>query len=325
MHTRGHAIAGVLLALLWACQGTVSNGDGVDGGERDGSAPELDAGSERDASPSDAGETDGGGEPDAGSPDAGTPTSDAGTPMTDAGVVDPGPRSAGCGIAQEAGFHCMDVMYQGRMRNWCINIPAGYDPDHAHSLVIGLHGCGGNNMAVHRHRAPMEADGEGEFIFIYPQANASCWDYQGSFVEGNDVSFIAHIVEESQAMTCLDTERTFVHGMSSGGSMSPRVVTAGVAIAYASASAGGATGRPTPVWFYAGTADGYWDTISSQVASQIRADGCGEDTTPIAGTPCVQYQDCTAPVTYCEDGRGHVWPSESWAQGGILDVFRAVP
>lgn len=243
------------------------------------------------------------------------------------GAPEPANKSAGCGETQTAGFHCFDIMFEGSARNWCINIPESYDPDHAYELVIGLHGCGGNNNAVHSHRAPMEADGENEFIFVYPQAKSSCWDYISTPSPGNDMSFMAHMVSEAQASTCLDLDRTFVHGMSSGGSMAPRVVQAGLAIAFASASAGGTTFQPTAAWYYAGTTDGYYSTITSGINAQIAANGCDvNDTTPIPNTPCVRYGGCgDAPIVHCEDDRGHVWPSEDWAQGGILDLFRAVP
>lgn len=235
-----------------------------------------------------------------------------------------GPRSAGCGLAAEPGFTCFDEMFEGNMRQWCVNIPDGYDPDRAYDVVIGLHGCGGNNRAVHNHRAPMEEAGADEFLFIYPQARGSCWDYSADPTAGSDISWIMHMMDETRAMACVNTDRTFVHGMSSGGSMSPYVIDAGVAIAFASASAGGRARAPTPAWYYAGTTDGYFGQISSSISSQRQLNGCSDETVAIPDSPCVQYQGCTAPVTYCEDGRGHVWPKEDWAQGGILDFFRAV-
>ncbi|MCA9607449.1 MAG: hypothetical protein KC619_17705 [Myxococcales bacterium] len=171
----------------------------------------------------------------------------------------------------------------------------------------------------------MEENGVAEFLFIYPQAAASCWDYSTTVSMGNDASFIQYAVQQAQTMACLDTERTFVHGMSSGGSMAPRVVTAGIAVAFACAAGAGSVFAPTHAWYYAGRTDPDYATIQSGIQSQISVNGCSMSTTPIADTPCVQYDGCRAPLTVCEDDRGHVWPREAWAQGGILDVFRAVP
>lgn len=295
-------VAAICLAFLWACQGTVTGLMTDDG---------------QDAAPADGGASAGG--QDAGTADASETSPDAGAPS--------GARSAGCGVAQEAGFRCLDLSFEGATRNWCINIPESYDPTHAYDLVIGLHGCGGRNRNVHKHRAPMEANGENEFLFIYPQALESCWDYQSTPSEGNDMSFIAHMVGLAQGMTCLNTERSFVHGMSSGGNMSPAVARAGLAIAFASVAGGGATAKSTPAWYYAGTTDSYYASISHGVQQQLSVNKCGSSpvSKPIEGTPCVRYQACDAAFTYCEDARGHVWPSEDWAQGGILDFFRAVP
>ncbi len=303
-------VGAAALALAGCDDGARGDDAGPDGGRAD-----ADAGP---ATSDDAGPA-----PDDGGPapgDGGAPGDDAGPPAP------PGARSAGCGMARDPGFTCFDVVFEGAMRNWCINIPDSYDPNHAYELVIGLHGCGGNNRAVHGHRAPMEADGVNEFLFVYPQAAASCWDYGATIQPGSDVSFIQHMVSEAQAMTCLDTERTFVHGMSSGGSMAPNVVTAGIAIGFACAAGNGTTARPTPAWYYGGRTDGYYDLIHSAMESQARTNGCPGTTSPIADSPCVRYDGCTmASLVYCEDDRGHVWPREEWAQGGILDVFRAAP
>lgn len=259
--------------------------------------------------------------------DSGPAGSDAGSvsPGEDAGPPGPVSRSAGCGVSQTPGFTCFDVDFEGATRNWCLNIPESYDSSHPYELVIGLHGCGGNNRNVHNHRAPMEADGEAEFLFVYPQARGDCWDYESSVRTGNDASFIAHMVESAQGMTCLDTERTFVHGMSSGGGMAGSVVSAGIAVAFGCAASNGRTHRAA-AWYYAGRADGYYDLIHSAYLGQVSTNGCSMETDPIPDTPCVSHRGCpTSPVVYCEDERGHVWPSEPWAQGGILDVFRAVP
>lgn len=260
-------------------------------------------------------------------PDGASPTRDGSVASMDGSSYDAGPvaRSAGCGTEQEARFECFEEMFEGRMRSWCLNVAEGYEPNHVYELVIGLHGCGGNNQAVHNHRAPMEAEGATEFLFVYPQAADSCWDYQSAIREGNDASFIQHMVGQAQSMTCLNTERTFVHGMSSGGSMAPRVVNAGIAIAFGCASGAGNVPSPTPAWYFAGRSDGSYGVISGSARQQVALNRCSMETTPIEGTPCVRYEGCSAPMVYCEDDRGHVWPREEWAQGGILEVFRATP
>lgn len=250
----------------------------------------------------------------------GETTDDASTSSAgeESSTGEPPMGSAGCGSALEPGFSCFDVEFEGATRQWCLNVPESYDPEHVYELVIGLHGCGGNNAAVHGHRAPMEADGEQEFLFVYPQAAGSCWEL-------SDVAFVDHMISSAQDTACLEPGRTFVHGMSSGGGMAGTVADAGLAIGFASVAGGGGADTPTPAYFYSGTTDGYYLTLVAAFEYQLSINGCSKTNIPIDGTPCVRYEDCQAPVTYCEDDRGHVWPMEDWAQGGILDVFRAVP
>ncbi len=250
----------------------------------------------------------------------------------DVGVIDQalsadstaGQSSAGCGKAAKAGFTCFDLTFEGNKRSWCVAIPTSYDKQHPYQLVLGLHGCGGNRKNVHKHRKPMEADGESDFLFAYPQAKGSCWDYKQTPTTGNDISFIKHVIATMRAKYCIDLDRTFVHGMSSGGTMSSVVATAKLVQAFASASAGGVAHK-TPAWYYGGKTDSYYQIIISAKEAQRKANGCAKTSKPISGAPCVRYDGCKQAVTYCEDNRGHVWPKESWAQGGILDFFRAVP
>lgn len=225
--------------------------------------------------------------------------------------------SAGCGKTSKAGFTCYTVTFEGAKRNWCMMIPTSYDKQRPYNLVLGLHGCGGNNKSVHKHRAPMEKNGEKDFLFAYPQAKSSCWS-------DKDIPFVKHVISLAQSKHCLDSKRTFVHGMSSGGGMSTKVARAGLVKAFASVSGGGGA-TAMPAWYYAGTTDSYYKTISSGVQYQHRVNGCKKTSKPIPGTPCVKYDGCKHAMTYCEDKRGHVWPKENWCQGGILDFFRAVP
>ena len=106
--------------------------------------------------------------------------------------------------------------------------------------------------------------------------------------------------------------------------MASSVAASGLVKAFASVSAGG-SGAKIPAWYYAGTTDSYYSTIMSGVNSRISGNGCSMTTTAIPNFPCVKYQGCEQAVTFCEDGRGHVWPAEAWAQEGMIDFFRAVP
>jgi len=225
--------------------------------------------------------------------------------------------STGCGVARESGFTCFDVQFESKTRRWCMNVPQSYDSKRPYGLIIGLHGCGGNATNVHNHRANMQAYGQSDFLFTYPQAEASCWSF-------SDIAFVEHVVSTITTDYCLNNGRVFVHGMSSGGSMASWVAGAAVVKAFASVSAGG-TARALPAWYYGGTSDSYYSLIVQSKDRQVANNGCDGTSTPIPNTPCVSYNSCTHAVTYCEDDRGHVWPQEVWAQEGMIDFFRAVP
>ena len=141
-----------------------------------------------------------------GSMDSGPNTTmDAGNDAT----VEP---SGGCGASVAAGFNCFDVSFGGNTRNWCMNIPEGYDSNRAYSIMLGLHGCGGRNTNVHSHRANMEAYGKDDFLFAYPQAvntETACWS-------GADIAFVEYVIDTVTSDYCVNEGRVFVHGMSSG-------------------------------------------------------------------------------------------------------------
>ncbi|MFT5357848.1 MAG: hypothetical protein ACI9KE_005085 [Polyangiales bacterium] len=318
-HPRAHHAAwmqaGLINLAMWLCacgDGGVGDVMVMDGGESDSQLSDGSANTDAfaDVGPlvdANQGEIDGSARPDARLPN------DAG-PSTDASPT------SGCGAPAESGFGCTEVEFEGATRTWCMNIPEGYDPTRTYHLMLGLHGCGGNASNVHRHRANMEAHGAGDFLFAYPQATASCWDYG----RGNDTRFIQHVIDAIEQTYCVRTGDVFVHGMSSGGSMSSVLAGGGMVRAFASVSAGGG-GGPVPAWYYGGRTDSYYSTIVSGKDTRVRGNGCSTTSTPIEGTPCVRYDDCEHAVVYCEDDRGHVWPAEEWAQEGMIEFFRAVP
>jgi polyhydroxybutyrate depolymerase len=284
--------ASLVAALLSGCEGTVGYDDTFYENDESESQPDPNMDPNMD-------------------PDDGTKTDPELPPIG----VEP---SVGCGADYTLGFTCFDVPFGPNTRKWCMNVPESYDKTRAYGIIIGLHGCGGQATNVHSHRANMEAYGAQDFLFAYPQAVNSCW------VSG-DIPFVEHVVETITEDYCVNEGRVFVHGMSSGGSMSSWVAASGLVLAFASVSAGGSAYMQLPAWYYAGRSDSYYSIIESTATSQRNYNGCSMTSTPIPDSPCVEYQGCEQPVTYCEDDQGHVWPADEWAQEGMIDFFRAVP
>jgi hypothetical protein len=113
-----------------------------------------------------------------GGANAGGATGEAGaTNEGGAGGGGPAMGSAGCGTAQEAGFPCFTTNFEGVDREYCVDIREGYDPAAPQAIVLGLHGCGGSPNGAHGATATQVEAGAGRYLFVYPKAAASCWDY----------------------------------------------------------------------------------------------------------------------------------------------------
>lgn len=238
--------------------------------------------------------------------------------------ADSGPPkpSAGCGIAQSPGHTCSKLNIAGVDRDWCVTVPAGYDPQVPSAVLFNLHGCGGGLGQ----NTSQEAFAAGHYLFAYPKSLDSCWETSSS---GPDAALVVAIEAELEKSYCVDKNRVFAEGYSSGGFMATAMACAGLAGARAAATAGGAAacGTPLPIWQYHGQSDTTvpYDTYGPPVRdSFIQANGCSTTSVPIAGSPCVEYQGCKARTVWCTDTGGHKWPNAEWMNKGALDFFSSL-
>lgn len=300
----------MLRPVVWVLVGVV--GASACSGEASPMAEALDGSVPRDArAPNDATHEDA------------APVADAGdTERVDASAsVDAG-TSMGCGVAHEAGFTCTTAEWGGSERTYCVEVPAGYDATRPHTLVLGLHGCGGSPMGARSNTSPQVDEGAGEMLFVYPKALGSCWEYTGS--AATDVDFVRHVLDEVSSTHCVRRDHVFAEGMSSGGMMTSRLLCDGVADAGAAISLNYGCATPRPVWLYGGTADEYFTSYIEPGRDRWRrVNGCSETTRPLPEGPCVEYEGCTHRTIWCSDTRGHVWPREPWT-AQIVDLFRSV-
>lgn len=229
--------------------------------------------------------------------------------------------SAGCGTLHDPGFACFTTSFEGADREYCVDVQAGYDPQAPQAIVLGLHGCGGSPNGAHGATAPQITAGAGRYLFVYPKAAGSCWDYNGP----SDVAYVQHVIAEVEAGYCVQPGRVFADGMSSGAMMTSRLLCDGVAIGGAAIALNYACSTPRPIWLYGGTADQYYnDYILPGRDGWIATNGCSMSTTPLPQGPCVEYQGCTQRTIWCNDDQGHVWPSDPYT-AQIVDLFDSVP
>lgn len=302
----------LLLSLLSVgCEGTLVSSDDVGARADAANPPGLDAAVDPSLDAAIPPGVDVGPSLDAG------PSSDTAVSVADAG------RSAGCGVAHEAGFTCVTETWGGAERRYCVDVRAGYDPMRAQAIVLGLHGCGGSPEGAHGNTEPQVAAGAGELLFVYPAALGSCWEY--SAAPTIDVDYVRHVIEAVSATHCVAPGRVFADGMSSGGMMTSRLLCDGVARAGAAISLNYSCATPRPVWLYGGTADEYYaDYIEPGRDGWLRTNGCSATTRPLPEGPCVEYEGCSARTIWCTDDRGHVWPREAWT-AQIVELFRSTP
>jgi predicted esterase len=230
------------------------------------------------------------------------------------------------------------------------DFPTTYDGTKPFPAVIGLHGANNPNTILQ-----MLSKGsrlESEFVRVFPKSNGSAWQYNNG--TGPDMMRIADIYTELLANYCVDTNRIFLMGHSSGAQMSVHMMCAAGGDKRFKAYAPVAASKycdmltPAPVMYIQGMMDAQRgggdgkDVVDVFVASNK----CMAQTMPDTAVPmcnstfdqkpvnpgCVTYQGCTQPTIWCShndngynltDGHMHGWPC--FASNAIADFFLGLP
>ncbi len=112
----------------------------------------------------------------------------------------------------------------GKSRQFYINVPAQYDPNHPYRLVFTLHALGGTASQVVAGTSGYYAwyglsalinDTVGA-IYVAPDGLNNGWANQG----GEDVTFLSQVIQTVEADLCIDQNLRFSTGFSYGGAMS---------------------------------------------------------------------------------------------------------
>ncbi len=239
--------------------------------------------------------------------------------------------SLGCGLAvdQNAGqwVEQPSLTIDGTPRVWSVWLPENYDPERAYPLVVLLHGCGGETNNV-----PIERESGDQAILIRGAAAQSdnCWNTQES---GPNDEFFDAMLDTSMAAMCIDSERVFVAGYSSGSWLSNMLncVRADRIRAVGTVAGGNplfgmpdCNGNVAAIFIH--DQDDNDNDISGSEAARDRllaANGCSETTMAVSPDPCVQYQDCDPeyPILFCAtSGEGHN-RQDQFAAPAMWDFF----
>ena len=239
--------------------------------------------------------------------------------------------SPGCGLADPAtGALTIDV--GGETGDYVISIPASYDPAHPYPLGFAFHGAGRTGPQCQAGDcAGFQSVMEDDAVLVYMTSIAGpSW---GDDFDQNSAFFEA-VLDHVLASYCIDVDRVFAAGTSSGAHFSNLVgCRFGDRLLAISPVAGylpqddGCVGDVAALVIH-----GYADPSfpSGEVARDFwrEKNGCSADTIPTIAevhasvvatdesNACAVYQGCNPglPVTWCEhseggyDGSTHGWP-----------------
>jgi polyhydroxybutyrate depolymerase len=254
--------------------------------------------------------------------------------------------SAGCGKLNPP-MGDRTIMTGGQTATFNVHLPTGYNATTPMPLGLGFHGNG--NPACLPPMGECQGFPDLKAITVYPKSLAAGWE-QAAVLEPN-ITFFNELVALMKNEYCVDENRIFVAGVSSGGQFVEHLtcrfgdwlwqvtpVSAGVV----NAATMNCKGTP-PILVIHGVTDmagNYGDDVVAQFA---RRNGCS--TTPPAGITkaradmqaafmamqaqhvCLDWEGCTAnPVRFCissqitYSGLTHGWPRVG---GTLISEFQA--
>ncbi len=206
--------------------------------------------------------------------------------------------------------------------------PESYDGAKPLPLFIGFHACG--NPIEQFLNLTKGSKFETEYVRAFPRSSDSggCWNY------GTDIGRVTRVYDELMSNYCIDLDRVFAAGHSSGAQMIVQILThrndaahvSFKAVAPVAASDYGALSGPMPVLYIQGKNDTVRrDDGATTVARFRTANACGTSSMPYSGVVacqssgktvnpgCVTYDGCAAPTIWCS----HDDPQYSGTSHGV--------
>lgn len=260
------------------------------------------------------------------------------TPCTDCNPGDP-----------VVGFtSTVQLTSSGSSRTYSRFVPTDYDASRSYPVVFAFHGDGGTGSSI-RDALGLETPAASNAIFVYPDAtedSGRSFDLETPRASNADMQLVVDILADLDGSYHVDHSRVFATGMSRGGYfvnfLNCRFGTA-LLRAIAAHSGSGPYGpdveydenghlmceaTAAAALMIHGTADNVVPIDDGRYSrfEWLWHNQCSETTTPIAPSPCVQYDGCLAgkPVEWCEiPGLGHA----VWSQAGtaIWSFFASFP
>lgn len=226
----------------------------------------------------------------------------------------------------EAGKSRVSVSVGDEEREYLLHVPDGYDGSLGHALLLVFHGAGPS--ADQRPKSEFEFDEiwnepsfdlPSDMVVAAPQATADAWNPDPYAADGDLATAVLDDVEER---LCVDRNRIFATGISSGGvlvsslacRLSARLTAVGTTIGMIDPfEECRDQPAPLPIISVVGDKDGIFpvEEIASAHTSWARNNGCDTAPSDRPVTPAVsltEYDGCTDGATvalYVVDGMGH--------------------
>ena len=201
------------------------------------------------------------------------------------------------------GFKTLTLRVVDRDRTYHLWVPKSYDPKRGYPLIFRWHGQGGDGLSG---GLDIEAVAGEDAIIVGADGLQGSWGL-------DDLVFFDRMLEEIEAMYCIDRSRIFSYGFSIGGFFTNLLACERGEVLRGSASiAGGPWSNDchgnVARWFLHDEGDQSIPIALGEASRNraIKANGCST-TTVDEGDSCVRYVECEkAPVVWCQTrGFGH--------------------
>jgi polyhydroxybutyrate depolymerase len=258
----------------------------------------------------------------------------AGSSGSGGGAADP---SDGCGKGGRPGNGTVTVA-----NDHIYTFPSTYDGMDPFPLFIGMHAAG--NPIDQIQNLTNGSDLATKYVRAFPKSAGNEWNYN------NDLDKVVGMYEDLLENYCIDKNRIFSAGHSSGAQMIVQILTHAdaaelipfKAVAPVAASNYGAITRSVAVMYIQGEADNVRRSDGADVVARFTAaNSCSTMSMPYTGVAgcsssgttvdpgCIVYQDCDQPTVWCShndpqySNTNHGWPC--FATRAMYDFFEAQP
>ncbi|HKQ69276.1 MAG TPA: hypothetical protein VJT73_08055, partial [Polyangiaceae bacterium] len=200
-------------------------------------------------------------------------------------------------------------------REYFVRLPQNYDPMKPYRLMFTFPGCGGKGNGA----APLFNAPGADAIVVGASPDGRCFVYTA---DSKDVVFFDEMLKVLEADYCIDQNRIFVSGHSSGSWYSNVLGCQRSSILRAQGNISGCwpdDNRLDPAICdkhniaQIGIHDegDSTNTLACGIVARdrlLKLNGCSTETKPVMPSPCVEYQGCKTgyPVVWCQTkGKGH--------------------